>query len=188
LYEEIEVMRKIVIAAISVVFLSGMGYAGDFYVQAKGMYFNPTDDAFKEIYGSGFMYGGEIGFGIGKGVELWVDGMYFGKTGETTLTREETKLTLFPLSGGVKAKFDFGVFNLYVGGGVSYFQYKETSSIGEVRENKWGWMIRAGTYIDITYFFFLDLQATYNYTKFTTEDLEVNLGGFSFGAGLGFRF
>lgn len=181
-------MKKIFTTVLAVAFVSGLGSAADFYIQAKGVYFNPTDEAFKEIYGSGFMYGAEIGFGIGKGVEFWIDGLYFGKTGETTLTQEETKLSLFPKSGGVKTTFDFGVFNLYVGGGVSYFRYKETSPIGEIQENKWGWLIRAGTYVDIAYFLFLDLQATYIYTQVNTEDLEVNLGGFSLGAGLGLRF
>jgi opacity protein-like surface antigen len=88
----------------------------------------------------------------------------------------------------VKTTFDFGIFNLYVGGGLSYFRYKETSPIGEIQENKWGWLIRAGTYVDLSYFLFLDLQATYIYTQVNTEDLEVNLGGFSLGAGLGLRF
>ena len=92
------------------------------------------------------------------------------------------------MSGGVKANFDFGVFSLYIGGGLSYFQFKETNPIGEIKENKWGWLIRAGTYVDINYYLFLDLQATYTYAKFSTEDIETNLGGFSLGAGLGFRF
>lgn len=181
-------MKKINITVLSILLASGFVSAGDFTVQVKGVYINPTDQVFKDIYGSGFMYGGELGFGIGKGVEIWIDGMYFRKSGQTTFTKEETKLSLFPLSGGVKAIFDFGVFELYVGGGVSYFQYKESSPIGELKENKLGWLIRAGTYINITRFLFLDLQAAFNYAKVRTGDLEANLGGLSFGAGLGFRF
>jgi len=181
-------MKKIYIVVLSILIASGIVSAGEFTIQAKGMYFNPADQVFKDIYGSGFMYGGEVGFGLGEGIELWIEGMHFSKTGETTFTQDETRFTLFPLSGGVKATFDFGIFNLYVGGGISYFQYKESSPIGEVKENKWGWLIRAGTYIDITYFFFLDLQAAFNHAKITAGDLEANLGGFSFGAGLGFRF
>ena len=62
-------------------------------ISLRGIYFLPSDDDLKAIYGnSGWMYGGEIAFNVFKGLDVWLDGGYYGETGTLTFTEEETKL------------------------------------------------------------------------------------------------
>jgi len=76
--------------------LSEIASAGDVIVKLNGSYFHPSDQAFKDIYSGGVMYGGEVDIGIWKNLELWVGGSYFSKKGELTYTREKTRLKIIP--------------------------------------------------------------------------------------------
>lgn len=168
--------------------LVGLAGAKDVYIEVKGTCFNPTDHAFKDIYGSGFMYGGELGVELWFGLDVWFEGKYFNKSGETSLTREKTEITLLPLSGGLMADIDLGFFSVYLTSGLTYLLYKESSPIGEVSGHTWGWLVRTGAYFDISNAVFLDVQIAYSDAKLQSPDLKTDLGGLAFGAGLGFRF
>lgn len=184
-------MKKGIVALSMLVFLAtaaGALRAGGFYLEARGAYFQPTDGAFKDIYGSGTTFGGEVGFGLRGNLSLWLSGDFFTKTGKLTFTGEETKIQITPACAGVQFRFSASRLSPYVGAGVGYFQFKETNPIGEVKEGNLGFVGKAGLSFDLGTAFFLDLQAKYSYCKVKPQEVEADLGGFQAGLGLGFRF
>ena len=85
-------MRKFIIIIFSVVLLSGAANASDVIVELRAHYLHPSEEAFRDIYGGGMMYGGEVSIGVWRGLDVWFGGSYFSKKGELTFTKEETKL------------------------------------------------------------------------------------------------
>ena len=117
-------MRKLTTILLVTICLSGLAYASDVTVELKAHYFSPSEQAFKDIYGGGLMYGAEISIGVWRDLDLWFGGSYFSKKGELTFTKEETKLELFPIGGGIKYRILNGNFALYAGFGLNYYQFK----------------------------------------------------------------
>ena len=158
-------------------------------IEAKAKYFNPSEQAFKDIYGSGMMYGGEIGIGIWQNFEICVTGNYFSKTGELTFTKEQTKLRITPLGIGIKYVHPVGSkINIYGGIGINYYSYKEENPIGDVSTNKIGYIGTIGTFITVIDGLYIDLFLDYSDCKIKPEELSANIGGLGVGAGIGYRF
>jgi len=181
-------MRKLAIIVAITICLSGLANATDVTVELKAHYFNPSEQAFKDIYGGGVMYGAEISIGVWKALDLWFGGSYFSKKGELTFTKEETKLELLPIGGGVKYRILSGNFVLYVRLGLNYYQYKESNPIGEVSEGGLGFVGQIGSYVTIVGGLVFDLYVDYTYCKIKPVDFEINIGGIAVGAGVGYRF
>lgn len=184
-------MKKRIMAVIlSLFFMPAANWlqAGSFYLEAKGAYFVPTDKAFKDVYGNGTVYGGEIGVGLGGSISLWASGDFFAKKGKLTFTEEETKIRITPLCVGLRFRFSSSGVSPYLSIGVGYFQFQETNPIGEVKEGNLGYVGKAGITLGLGTSFFLDLQAKYTYCKAKPQDVEADLGGLHAGAGLGFKF
>jgi len=181
----------VIILVCSVLFLfSGAAYGGKFFLEAKGMYFQPTDQYFKDIYAGGtFTYGGEIGIGIFKNLEIWAGGHYFKKTGKLTYTQEETTIEIMPICVGMRLRSSQGKLSLYVGAGVGNFQYKEENPIGTVDEKDIGYIGQVGVIFKIMGALFIDIKGNYSYCKVKPVGVEeVNLGGIHGGIGIGFEF
>ncbi len=156
--------------------------------EAKAKYFNPGEQAFKDIYGSGIMFGAEISIGIWKNLELWVTGGTFSKTGELTFTKEQTKLRITPAGIGIKYVHPAGSkMDIYGGIGINYYSYNEENPIGEVKTNKIGYIGTIGTYVKVTEGIFFDLFFDYSHCKIKPDEINVNIGGFGAGVGIGFR-
>lgn len=181
-------MKKIIIIVVFVVFMLGVVNAADFKIELKGHYFQPSEGAFKDIYGGGIMYGGEVSIGVWQNLEVWFGGSYFSKTGELTFTKEETKLEIFPLGAGLKYRLSEGVLSFYVGAGVNYYQYKESNPLGDISEGGLGYMGKIGSYVKVTGGFLIDLFVNYTYCKIKPADFEINIGGIEAGFGLGYKF
>ncbi len=154
----------------------------------KAVYFMPSEQAFKDIYGSGLMVGAEIGFRLGGPVKLWIDGMSFKKTGKLTYTGEETTLTLFPIGLGVRADLPSGAFTPYAGAGARYYSYKEVNVIGTAKKSGLGFVGFAGANLRLAKGFLLDVRAAFSSCKLTPADFTINVGGFEIGGGLVVEF
>lgn len=181
----------VIILACSVLFLfSGAAYGGKFLLEAKGMYFQPTDQYFKDIYAGGsFTYGGEIGIKIWKNLEIWAGGHYFKKTGKLTFTQEDTTINIMPIYGGIRYRPSKGKFSWYVGAGVGNFKYKEENPIGTVDKGDIGYIGQAGVMFKIIGALFIDIKGNYSYCKVKPAGVEeLNLGGIQGGIGIGFEF
>lgn len=170
------------------IFLSGYANATDILVELKAHYLNPSEQAFKDIYGGGMMYGGEVSIGVWKGLEVWFGGSYFSKEGELTFTKEKTTLEIYPLGGGLKCRLSEGVFSFYLGAGLNYYQCKESNPLGDISKGGLGYIGKTGSYVKITEGFLIDLYMNYTYCKIKPADFEINIGGLEAGVGIGYRF
>jgi hypothetical protein len=181
-------MKRILTIFAVCLILSGTMFGGDGIFEIKGLYFNPTEQAFKDIYGSGPMFGGEITAQVWRNAYLWVGGSFYTKKGKLTYTEEETKIQLIPLGVGVKFLFGSGNIDFYAGGGVNYFLFKETNVLGNISDGGLGFCGKAGLYLRPGGGLVFDLFADYSYCKIEPADFKINIGGLSFGIGLGYQF
>jgi hypothetical protein len=182
------VMRKLIIIFVTLIFLSSLSNASDVIVELKAHYLSPSEQAFKDIYGGGMMYGGEVSIGVLRGLGVWLGGSYFSKTGELTFTKEETKLEIYPLGGGLKYTMSMGIFYIYAGAGLNYYQYKESNPLGDVTEGGLGYIGKIGSYVKVTGGLLVDLYVNYSYCKIKPADFEINIGGIETGVGIGYEF
>lgn len=174
-------MKKVITAALMVGLISVSASAG---FGIRGIYFTPSDADFKSIYGGGLKYGGEISFSLTKGLDLWLDGGYFARTGKLTYSQEETKLTLIPIGGGLRYRFIQGSVEPYVGAGARYFMFKESNPIGDVSANAIGFVGKAGLILYPTKGFGIEVHVAYSSCKMKPADYEFDVGGIEFGAGI----
>lgn len=158
------------------------------YIKVGVNYFRPSNQIFRNIYGSGVMYRAEIGIGIGRDLELWMAGGHFSKKGELSFTKEITKLQILPIEWGVRYISIEGNINLYTGIGLSYYQVKETSPIGEVSNGKLGFGVETGAFTRITGGLIVDFRVGYYYCKIELANRKINIGGLTVGIGLGYEF
>lgn len=158
------------------------------YIKVGANYFRPSKQIFRDIYGNGVMYRAEIGFGIGRGLELWMGGGYLSKKGELSFTKERTKLQILPVGWGVRYISIEGNINLYTGIGLNYYQVKETNPIGEVGKGKLGFGGETGAFTRITGGLIIDFHIDYYYCKIELADRKIDIGGLTVGIGLGYEF
>jgi hypothetical protein len=181
-------MKKSIIIMIIVVVLSGLANAADVIVEVRAHYLHPSEAAFRDIYSGGMMYGGEVSIGVWRGLEVWFGGSYLSKKGELTFTKEETRLEIYPIGGGLKYRLTTGVFNLYTGAGLNYYQYKESNPIGDVSKGGLGYIGKIGSFVKITSGLLFDLYVNYSYCKMKPADYKINIGGIEAGMGIGYSF
>lgn len=157
-------------------------------VLITGNYFSPKEGNLKFVYKKGMMYGAEINVGVTDFVEIWFAENYFSKTVIDTVSEYENKVYLIPIELGLKIRLNKGVVNPYFGIGGGYFQYKEKTSDGEVREQNIGFIGQSGLFIKINGFFVMDFYVHFKYCPITSALEKFDVGGFHFGAGFGFEF
>jgi len=88
----------------------------------------------------------------------------------------------------LKFRFNKGKINPYLGVGAGYYQYKETTSLGETKEKEIGFVGQAGCFIKIGGYLVFDVYANYSYCRITTETTRFNVGGLHLGVGFGFEY
>ncbi len=159
-----------------------------FSLEAVGSYFMPSDQSFKEIYGGGTYFGGEIALNVGKGVGIWAGGHFFTRKGKTTFSQEDTEISISPVYGGLKFRVPKARVSPYFAAGVGYFKYKETSPIGTVEKSDIGFIGQLGLILKMAGPLFFDIKGRYSFCKVKPADIEANLGGFQGAVGLGFEF
>jgi hypothetical protein len=151
-------------------------------------YFSPSGQSLKDVYGSGVCFRAEATIFVLRNFAFWVGGSYFHKNGMLTFTEEETKLTIFPLGGGIKYRKLFGDISLYLGIGLNYYQFKESNPIGDVSKGGLGYIGLLGGSVKLTEGLLLDLYSNYSYCKMTPVDFEIDVGGLEIGIGLIYEF
>lgn len=161
---------------------------GGFSIEAVGIYFQPSDENFREIYGGGTFFGGEIGITFWKGIGIWAGGHIINKKGMTTFTQEETELQIMPIYGGLKFRVPNSRVSPYFGLGVGYFKYKETTPMGTVEKGDIGYIGQVGCIFRILGPIMLDIKASYSYCKIMPANVEADLGGLQGIVGVGFDF
>ena len=158
------------------------------YIKAGVNYFSPPEQRFKDVYGNGMTYTGEIGIGVWKGLKLWIGGGYFTKKGELFFTKEKTKVQIFPIGGGIKYFLTKGRAYLYTGMGLYYYQFKETNPIGDVSKGGLGYVGQIGVFVKFIGRLIIDFNLDYSYCRMRPVERSINIGGFQAGIKLGCEF
>lgn len=162
---------------------------------SSGLYFI-QDDNFQELYGKNVTYfRGEYSSVLPIPVEyldLWIGISYFQKSGQTSLTEEDLKFSLWTFSYALRYLKKVSSFTPFLGSGVDFIVYKEiypedfiiSSSFGK----DLGFHVQAGVYIHFLSSLSAKLHVKYNLAKTTLNDVEVDLGGIECGIGLIYHF
>ena len=104
-------MKKLFYLVLALFVMQMSSRAAAVVIEVKGSYFYPAEKTFQDIYGVGFMYGGEFSLSVWKNLEVWAGGYYFTRDGLLTFTGEETTLRIIPLSGGLQYRISSGVLS-----------------------------------------------------------------------------
>ncbi|MFB0565933.1 MAG: hypothetical protein ACETWK_09685 [Candidatus Aminicenantaceae bacterium] len=186
-------MNKKLLLFVSLSLLISLVSEAGTRISPKFAYFRPCCGNVRDIYGGGLIYGGEIDISITKSLDFWIGGMYFSKKGIISSTQEETKIKLFPIEGGLKFKLPAETFVPYIGGGLGYFQFEESSASKKSKDRNLGYCVQFGLLIPsctkgcgvgIT----IDLFLNYSYCKVKSQETKLNVGGIKAGIGWGFAF
>lgn len=160
-----------------------------------GSYKSP-DSRFKEVYGdkTSFQYGlnlSRILFDIkGFQVDVSLEARAYGITGKATLSGDETKFRMIPVTFAGRLLFQTKYIIPFAGGGIDWYHYNEES----VLANTSGWArgnhFQVGMYIVVPNADYLRVKLYYKYTRVTAtaNEIDVKLGGPEYGVGLSFGF
>jgi len=159
-----------------------------FRVMAIGNYFSPREGVLKDVYQSGMMFGAELDIGVADFVEVWLTESYFGKKVINVQAGEERKVKVIPLEAGFKFRLNKGIVNPYFGIGGGYFQYREESLSGEIKEEQIGFIAQTGFFVKIGTYFVFNFCVQFKYCPIETKAEKFDIGGFHFGGGLGIEF
>jgi outer membrane protein len=177
----------------------------DVAVEARVAYFRPCSKKTKRIYGKGWAdYQVELSKGFYNNWRGWIGVSGFEKKGRSIGDHDRTKLRLIPLTFGLKYLFNVSpCADLYVGAGATYnwLRIKDHSSfVHEThKKQKWGGVIQLGGYYSFAENLFADVFVDYVFQEFKFHSHsndssnyvghhKVNLNGFKFGGGIGYRF
>jgi len=150
-----------------------------------------TDARFKSVYEAG---GGIRGLFLSSALpfdlDLYAEIKEFHKTGRLTYTLEETTFFLLPLSLGIRYILPGRVLMPYVGGGADFYFYYESNPIAKTMNIVSGAHALAGIYIQPGRNWPIRLNGRIKYTRLLAREgeIDVQLGGLEYGAGLAIVF
>jgi hypothetical protein len=157
-------------------------------VKIGAIYFIPSEQTFKDIYGSGLGYGGELNFGLSQSVAVWIIGNYYSNDGSLPVTNETTTLSLVTLGGGPKFRFSQDRMSSYLGIGPVVYVYKEENPIGVAEGTGIGFIGQIGFSIHAVGGLIFDVNLNYTYCKVQPQNVKANVGGLQLGFNIGYTF
>jgi hypothetical protein len=182
---------KIIFTILAFAGLTTASWGAGVSLTFKGGQFGPRDSIFRGVYKGGTVFGGELAKPLLGVLHLWAGAEYFSKSGLLPVSEEVTKVRIIPVYLGLRCHFGKSAIRPYIGVAAAYFLFKEENPLGSVSESGFGYLGQAGLLVKVAGPFSLDLYGNYRACKLRTGDpdpLEANIGGFSGGAGLVFRF
>lgn len=172
---------RLLLAAV----LSSSASGGTLSLLATGSYFQPRDQAFKDIYGNVLAYGAQADIGVWRGFCLWAGVSHISREGELSLTKETTKLNIIPFFGGLKFRFLKTSVRPYVALGAGYFKYQETNPLGKIEKGDIGYIGQIGVSLKTLMSLCLEVYVRFSGCRIKPADIEANLGGIELGVGFG---
>jgi hypothetical protein len=157
-------------------------------IKIGAIYFNPSEQSFKEIYGSGFGIGGELNFNIWRSVDIWFIGSSTSSEGTLPYTQETTTMSILAFGGGLKLRLPKGSVSPYLGFGPLAHNYKEENPIGVADRTDIGFIGQLGCYFHIFRGLILDFALNYTHCVVRPQNIEANLGGLQAALRIGFTF
>jgi hypothetical protein len=150
--------------------------------------FMPSEESFKDIYGSGIGFGGELNIGLWKSVFGWIIGNYYTAEGSLPITQETTSLSLLALGGGPKIIFSKARIRPYLGIGPVIYIYKEENPIGLAEGTGFGFIGQLGFSAQVVGGLILDASLNYTYCEVQPQNIKANVGGVQLGLSIGYSF
>jgi hypothetical protein len=170
-------------------------FGNTLFAISTGLY-TVNDPLYHQIYGgaeSG-IFGLELSRMIAQSrnfyVGLAIGGRRYSKTGFATITKEEAKFSLTPISVSARFLWNSPMVIPYVDLGVDFFNWKEESVLGDASGSTTGSHLQAGVYFKIPEVKFLMLNIYFKYNKATAiyEDVEIDIGGTEIAVAVSFGF
>jgi hypothetical protein len=160
----------------------------EFYLGRYGV----SDSRFEQVYDAngGGIRGLLLSSALPLGLDFYAEVKEFHKKGELTFTREETTLVLIPLSLGIRYVLPGRYVLPYVGGGADFYLYYESNVIAKTMNIVSGGHVLGGLYLQLGPKSPVRLNGRVKYTRLIAREgeIEVQLGGFEYGAGLAIVF
>jgi opacity protein-like surface antigen len=151
-------------------------------------FFLASDSAFKDIYGNGAVFGGELRLGR-KRIVGWLEGSFRQRTGKFSFTGEETKVKVIGIEAGALYRIMPGNISPYAGAGIGYYMFNENNEpLGAAKQSKIGFCGAAGVSMIVAGSFVLDARVKFSTCAMKPADFDINVGGITLGIGAGFRF
>lgn len=157
-------------------------------VLVRADYFLPTEQLYKDVYGSGIHIGGEVTYSIWKAISIYFGASLFSKKGAMIPFEEETTISIIPIELGALYSFSTDKIKPYIGGGVGYYSLSEESFLGKVTGGGVGFFGQLGVGINLINSIVIDISAKYNFSNVTIGAVENNIGGIRIGMGIGASF
>jgi hypothetical protein len=182
-------MKKAALIGLGLFLMAGMTLTAGYRVGVKGSFFSSENATFRDVYGSTAKFGLEGGLDIAKNVCVFAGLDYLHKSGGLTVTEDETRVWITPLTVGVRYEVPAGEkLRFHVGTGVQEVFFKEEASLGTVRENALGLIATGGGVYRLTEKIGVGLFLAWSTCKMTHEGLDFKVGGLDLGAGVEIRF
>lgn len=160
-----------------------------------GSYQIPAD-RFQEVYGGET----ELIYGLNLSrtllaykrlrLDISLEARTYSKTGASTLTQDEAKFSMTPISLAGRVLYQTKYIMPFVGFGKDWYSYKEESVLATTDGSASGWHYQVGAFLIIPNLDFLRIKLYYKFTKVTASEngIDVDLGGNEYGVGLSFGF
>lgn len=179
-------LKKLLLISLVILFILGILNAQELSIELG--YFIPSDQTFKDIYGSGIQYGGKLSVEVLERLSVWLGGSYFSKKGELTYTKEEITLRIIPINFGIQYRFSDKKIIPYISVGLGIHFFSEFAPRGNVSYARFGYTAQTGFLIRITEKFHLSIGFDYKQSKINPKNTDINIGGFCTSFGLKYRF
>lgn len=156
-------------------------------------WYTVSDSRYQEVYSKGngmvflavhpfFRSVGRHSFGFSAGIKS------FSKKGQSTVTLEETRLTLIPIYLGGEYMLNLEPFFPGIEMGVDHCLYREQSSLMTTKGSTTGYHVQGNLVFQPPGLTFLRLKLYIRHSRLPAdESVEVNLGGLEYGAALLFK-
>jgi hypothetical protein len=188
-------MKKTLIIIISLMLAGSLVMGAEetskkFRIQLEGTLLMPADGNYKDVYGSTVFYPGiEAGFSLSDNFFLWFGFGYLSKSGTTPVLEEEASSTqnILGLGGGYQGDFSEKL-GFRVQAGILYISYKEEALGEEVSDSAIGFGLEGSLVMNFSDTIFGLVFLGYDYASDDVEGVNIKLGGFKIGLGLGIHF
>lgn len=157
--------------------------AAKVYLGASVSGFVPRDSLFREIYDEGpdLEYGLTLGLDVWKGFSCWLSAGQYMRNGETSYTREISRLRLYPVRFAFRYNFSAGRFSPFLEAGYLHLLVSEESAIEENTGKGDGFSVTLGSRIRLSSRFYLEVNVRFTDVNASAGSESIQMGGLAGG-------
>lgn len=129
-----------------------------------------TSEGFSGLYGRAIGPGLEISYRFASKIDFWLGASYSGKSKDLDWAEGKTKYTMIPFSAGIKYYLvQKEKLEAFVGGGLQYILFKDTTPYAEIKENIFGGSLLGGGYYKLGESLYAQAMLKFNLAKKTLD-------------------